>query len=45
MVSEGYAHEYTYQSNPYKYQLKFIEAEKKASENKEGLWADNACMR
>lgn len=40
MISEGYAHEYTYQNNPYKYQLEFIEAQKSASENKKGLWAD-----
>lgn len=43
MISEGYAHEYTYQSNPYKYQLEFIQAEKEARETKHGLWADNAC--
>lgn len=40
MISEGYVHEYTYQSNPYKYQLEFIAAEKQARENKIGLWAD-----
>lgn len=43
MISEGYAHEYTYQSNPYKYQTEFKQAEKEARENKRGLWADNAC--
>lgn len=43
MISEGYAHEYTYQSNPYKYQTEFIEAEQSAREGKKGLWADNAC--
>lgn len=43
MISEGYAHEYTYQSNPYKYQIEFKQAEKEARENKRGLWADNAC--
>ena len=44
MISEGYAHEYTFQSNPYKYQEEFINAEKEARENKKGLWADNACV-
>lgn len=43
MISEGYAHEYTYQSNPYKYQVEFKQAEGEARENKRGLWADNAC--
>lgn len=41
MISEGFAHEYTYQSNPYKYQKEFKEAEKTARENKKGLWASN----
>lgn len=40
MISEGFAHEYTYRSNPYKYQLEFIEAQKSARESKAGLWAD-----
>lgn len=43
MISEGYAHEYTYQSNPYKYQVEYIKAEQQARESKKGLWADNAC--
>lgn len=42
MISEGYAHEYTY-SLPYKYQEEFKNAEKTAREGKKGLWADNAC--
>lgn len=42
MISEGYAHEYTY-NLPYKYQLEFKAAEKLARENKKGLWADDAC--
>ena len=41
MINEGYAHEYTYQSNPYKYQTEFKDAEKSARENKRGLWSDN----
>lgn len=40
MITEGYAHEYTYQSIPYKYQAEFKEAEKQARENKKGLWGD-----
>lgn len=43
MILEGFAHEYTYQSNPYKYQNEFKLAETEARENKRGLWADNAC--
>jgi micrococcal nuclease len=39
MISEGYALEYTFKSNPYKYQSEFIQAEKEAQENKKGLWA------
>ncbi|MBI2613319.1 MAG: thermonuclease family protein [Candidatus Levybacteria bacterium] len=42
MISEGYAHEYTY-NTPYKYQLEFKQAQKDAEMNKLGLWADNAC--
>lgn len=40
MISEGYAHEYTYQSNPYKYMEEFRNAEKIARESKKGLWSD-----
>lgn len=43
LISEGYAHEYTYQSNPYKYRTEFIQAQTQARENKKGLWADNIC--
>lgn len=42
LVSQGYAHEYTYNSN-YKYQQKFKEAERLAQEQKLGLWADGVC--
>lgn len=42
MISEGYAHEYTY-NTPYKYQSEFKQAQKEAETNKLGLWADNAC--
>ena len=44
MINEGYAHEYTYQSNPYKYQEDFKNAETAAREGKKGLWADNVCI-
>ena len=43
MIAEGYAHEYTYDSNPYKYQIEFIEAENLARESNKGLWSDNTC--
>ena len=42
MIAEGFAHEYTY-NLPYKYRDEFIEAEKKASQEKLGFWADDAC--
>lgn len=42
MISEGYAHEYTY-NTPYKYQAEFKQAQREAEANKVGLWADNAC--
>jgi len=43
MISEGYAHEYTYDSNPYKYQADFQAAEKEARENNRGLWSAETC--
>lgn len=43
MIEEGYAHEYTFQSKPYKYQTDFKNAEKSARENKRGLWAADTC--
>ncbi len=45
MIEDGYAHEYTYASNPYFFQKEFIEAEKGARENKKGLWADGVCIK
>lgn len=42
MIAEGYAHEYTY-NLPYKYQKEFKAAEKRAREEKRGLWADDTC--
>lgn len=43
MISTGYAFEYTYNSNPYKYQKEFEEAENLAREQNLGLWAKGAC--
>jgi len=43
MISEGYAHEYTYKSNPYKYMEEFKNAERIAREENKGLWNENAC--
>lgn len=42
MLSEGFAHEYTY-NLPYKYRDDFKQAEIEARESKRGLWADGAC--
>lgn len=42
MIEEGFAYEYTYDAQ-YKYHTEFKAAEKKAREEKRGLWADNAC--
>lgn len=42
MISEGLAHEYIYQSSPYKYMEEFKNAEKEARENRVGLWAKNS---
>lgn len=43
LIEEGFGLEYTYKI-PYKFQIKFREAEKKAQENKIGIWNDNACL-
>lgn len=43
LVAEGYAHEYTYQDNPYKYQAEFRTAEQSAREQQKGLWSANTC--
>lgn len=42
MISEGYAHEYTY-AVPYKYQAEFKQAEKEAEANNRGLWSPDTC--
>ena len=43
MISEGYAHEYTYQNNPYKYMDDFKNAERTAREENKGLWNKSTC--
>ena len=43
MIAEGYGHEYTY-NLPYKYQKEFKEAQRRAREQKKGLWADDTCV-
>lgn len=43
MVEEGYAHEYTYDNNPYTYQKEFRESQKMAQEQGRGLWGESTC--
>jgi micrococcal nuclease len=43
LIRNGFAHEYTYENNPHRYQVKFLQAENEAREEKRGLWADGAC--
>jgi micrococcal nuclease len=42
MISEGYAHEYTYEV-PYRYQADFKAAEVSARDNNRGLWSPSSC--
>lgn len=42
LIAEGFAFEYTYEV-PYKFQKEFKSAQRNASQNKLGLWADNTC--
>lgn len=42
MISEGYAHEYTYKL-PYKYQTAYKAAQASAGASKLGFWAPNTC--
>lgn len=42
MVSEGFAHEYTY-DNPYKYRETFRDAEQEARTAERGLWSPATC--
>jgi micrococcal nuclease len=43
MVEDGYAHEYTYNSQAYKYQKEFKQAQDDAMKNQRGLWASSTC--
>lgn len=43
LIEQGYAHEYTYASQPYKYRDEFKNAQVDAKENKRGLWASSTC--
>lgn len=43
MIRDGYAHEYTYQSQAYKYQAGFKVAETEAQSARSGFWATNTC--
>ncbi len=45
LIEEGYGHEYTYNSIPYKYQEIFKKSENLARENSRGLWAPEACAK
>lgn len=42
MIEEGFGHEYTYKT-PYRFQAEFKDAERRAREEKRGLWADGVC--
>lgn len=43
MISDGFAHEYTFDSNPYKYQLDFKKSEQEARSAEKGLWSTGTC--
>ena len=43
MIAEGYAFEYTYRGNAYKYQTEFKQAQKQAEQEQKGLWHPDAC--
>ncbi len=45
MIEEGFAHEYTYQNDPYQFQEEFRAAERLAREQEKGLWKDYACPK
>lgn len=44
LIDEGYAHEYTYGSVPYKYQQVFQQAQRAASQSERGLWSATGCQ-
>lgn len=43
LLKEGYAHEYTYRNQNYKYQTEFKAAEKSAKSESIGLWSPQTC--
>lgn len=43
LIEQGYAHEYTYASVPYKYQAVFQRAEREAEIGERGLWSPASC--
>ncbi len=43
MIADGFAHEYTYQNQTYKYQAEFRQAQANAKQNNLGLWNINTC--
>ena len=43
MIREGYGHEYTYNSNPHRWQSQFREAQRLAREENKGLWSPTTC--
>lgn len=43
LLKNGYAHEYTYRNQNYKYQSEFKNAEKTAKNNSIGLWSPQTC--
>lgn len=43
LVREGYAHEYTYRSQDYKYQSEFKQAQAQAKSESRGLWSSSTC--
>ena len=43
LIEEGFAHEYTYESNPYRYQKDFLAAENRAREAGKGFWDKQSC--
>lgn len=45
LITEGFAHEYTYKAIAYKFQKEFKEAQKDAMFNKKGFWQDNICKK
>lgn len=43
MIADGYAHEYTYQNQSYKYQDQFRQAQNDAQLQQKGFWSPQTC--